>query len=193
MSNKSKKKIIIILIVLFVGILVTLLCVKIADKRKGNNQLTDLERISKVLSTTKPTALFVRGGTVDFNGLVETSSISSIELSEINCEKEYRVIIINDLNDGVYLSDEEIECVKKLISEDNNMLVYLGRKYAATWDDPSTEIANIEGNLCYIYYSWAGHAYRDVGAWRENDQDAVVQYPYMLGETILYSIESYLQ
>ena len=74
-----------------------------------------------------------------------------------------------------------------------NMVIYLGTKYSSTWDDDSYGIANVDGNLCYIYYSWDGVPTRNIGAWNITDQENLDEYPLSLGEALLYSIEGYLQ
>ena len=94
-------------------------------------------------------------------------------MSGISGTKDYTVIIINDLNDKVNLSDEEIDLVSEIITQNNYMLIYLGEKYSTVWDDASKGIANVEGNL--------------------SDQAVLSKYPLSLGETLLYSIEEYLQ
>ncbi len=161
--------------------------------KKNNNELSDIDRISKVLSSTRPTDIFIRGEEINFNNKVTSKSIDEISVSKISGDKDYKVIIINDLNDMVKLSEEEITLVKDIISKNNYMLIYLGKKYSTTWDDKSKGIANVEGNLCYIYYSWDGVPTRNVGAWSMADQESLDEYPLLLGETLLYSIEEYLQ
>lgn len=195
MKKQKNIKIVVAFLIIFVMIVVGVLAFIVFQdrQRQKNNQLPDLERISKVLSSTKPTSLFVRGEAINFDGLVDSEQIDVISTASVISNNEYKVLVINDLNDEVNLNDDEIAFVEKFISDDYNMLIYLGHKYETTWDDKSTEIANIEGNMCYIYYSWGGKPVRDIGAWNETDQETVSQFPYLLGETILYSIESYLQ
>lgn len=190
-TNKTKSVCLIVLLVIVLAV-VSFGIVRNINFKK-DNEMTDLERISKVLSTTKPTSVFVRGDIVDFSGYCEGISINQISLDTIESDKEYTVIVINDLNDNVSLSDDEIKLTKELIGQNNIMLAYLGKKYSTTWDDPTKGIASIEGNLCYIYYSWDGVPSRNIGMWTQSDQDLLSQYPFSLGESLLYAIEEYLQ
>ena len=189
-KNNYKKTLIIVLII---GLACGAVFVWAKAGKENDNVLSDIDRISRVLSSTKPTDIFIRGEKMDFNDKVSSKCIDEITMSGISGTKDYTVIIINDLNDKVNLSDEEIDLVSEIITQNNYMLIYLGEKYSTVWDDASKGIANVEGNLCYIYYSWDGIPTRNVGVWNVTDQAVLSKYPLSLGETLLYSIEEYLQ
>lgn len=190
-KETSKKVVIIISIIVVLIIVGVCACIMIIDK--NTETITDVDRISKMLTTTKKTDIFVVGEEINFNNKVNTISIDEVTMSKLNGNGDYKIIILNDLNDMVKLTEDEIELLTELICTDNYMLIYLGEKYSTTWDDTSYGIANVEGNLCYIYYSWGGIPSRNVGAWTLTDQEASKDYPLMLGETLLFSIEDYLQ
>lgn len=194
MSKKDNlwKKILLIVIILVV-LAVCAVFVWIKVSKENDNTLSDIDRISKELLSTRPTDLFIRGEKIDFNDKVSSNYIDEITMSTITGSKDYTVIIINDLNDTVKLGDEEINLVSDIINQNNYMLIYLGEKYSTTWDDTSNGIASVEDNLCYIYYSWDGVPKRNIGAWNATDQENLSKYPLSLGETLLYSIEEYLQ
>ena len=189
-KNNYKKTLIIVLII---GLACGAVFVWAKAGKENDNVLSDIDRISRVLSSTKPTDIFIRGEKIDFNDKVSSKCIDEITMSGISGTKDYTVIIINDLNDKVNLSDEEIDLVSEIITQNNYMLIYLGEKYSTVWDDASKGIANVEGNLCYIYYSWDGIPTRNVGVWNVTAQAVLSKYPLSLGETLLYSIEEYLQ
>lgn len=191
-KNGANKKLL-ILVGIVVVIVVIGICIFIKMNKEKDNTLTDYDRISKILTTTRKTDIFIVGEQIDFNNKITTKNINEVSKSKISGNGDYTVIIVNDLNDEVELSEDEIELLKDLISKNNYMLIYLGEKYSTTWDDESYGIADIEGNLCYIYYSWDGVPTRNVGVWTETDQEASKDYPLMLGESLLLSIEDYLQ
>jgi len=182
-------------ILIFGIVVVTLLLITayvfIKRSKEKDNELTDVDRISKVLSTTRKTDIFVKGKSIDFDNKVSSENIQEIALSEIDGSGDYKVIIVNDLDDEVKLEEDEINLLKELICKNNYMLIYLGEKYATVWDDASHGIANVDGNLCYIYYSWDGFPTRNIGAWKVSDQETLNKYPWSLGQSILYSIEDY--
>ncbi len=194
MSKKDnlRKKVVIIFSIIIV-LIIAGVCIYVNESKKSDNELLDIDRISKVLSTTRKTDIFIRGEEVDFNNKVNSKNIDEITTSKISGDNDYKVIIVNDLNDGVELSADEISLLEQLICKNNYMLIYLGEKYSTTWDDTSYGVANVEGNLCYIYYSWDGVPTRNIGAWNVTDQETLSKYPLSLGETLLYSIEEYLQ
>ncbi len=190
--KKTSKKTAIIIAVI-VGIIIVGIFVHRIITDKSDEKEIDVDRISKMLSTTRKTDIFVAGEEINFNNKVNTISIDEVTMDKINGTGDYKVIILNDLNNMVELTENEINLLTELIHTDNYMLIYLGEKYSTTWDNTSYGIANVEGNLCYSYYSWGGVPYRNVGAWTLIDQEASKDYPLMLGETLLLSIEAYLQ
>lgn len=177
-----------------IGIVVVIIAIVVGlgiyIKTTKENELTDIERISKMLTTTRKTDIYIVGEDIDFDNAVTATIIDEVTMSNISGSGEYKVIIVNDLNNEVELSEDEIELIRDLIGKDNYMLIYLGEKYSATWNDTSYGIADVEGNLCFIYYSWDGVPTRNVGAWNVKDQETSKG---ALGQVILYSIEDYLQ
>ena len=71
-------------------------------------------------------------------------------------------------------------------------IIYLGEKYSETWDRTEQGIANLSGNLSYVYYSWDGQPVRNIGNWLQSDNDELEKYPYLLGQALMYCIEDYL-
>lgn len=161
----------------------------------NNGELTDIEKIQKVITQSHKTDIVILGEDILFDVDVPSRKIDA--LTEQNVERredcEYTILIINDLSDSVELSAEEQELATELISQNDFCLIYLGEKYGVTWDDPTQLIASVEGNLFFMYYSVNGNAYRNVGSWNVLDQEQAEKYPYSLGGTLMYSFEYYLQ
>ncbi len=194
MGNKnSLLKKTLLLIGIFSVIIVIVIFVHSKMNKENDSSLADVDRISKMLTTTRKTDIFLVGSDIDFNNKVSIKKIDTVAASEIIGSGDYKVIIVNDLNDEVVLSEDEIALLRDLIGRNNYMLIYLGEKYSTTWDDTSLGIADVKGNLCYIYYSWDGVPTRNVGVWSEADQEASKEYPLVLGESLLLSIEEYLK
>lgn len=193
-KKKSSLKTVFIAIGVIAAIVIATICIGNIKSNKNNEPLSDIERISKMLTTTRKTDIFILGDEIDFNDNIKTTSIDKVSEAEIDGSGDYKVIILNDLNNNIKLSDDEICLLKDYISTNNYMLIYLGEKYSATFDDESQDgIANVENNLAYIYYSWDSIPTRNVGAWTKAEQEELTKYPGLLEEALLYSIETYLQ
>ncbi len=193
-KKKSKLKTILIAIGAVFVIVIIVIGIGIIKAKKNDASLNDIDRISKMLTTTRKTDIFILGDKIDFNDNIKTTSIDKVSESEINGSGEYKIIILNDLNDNIKLADDEISLLKDYIGTNNYMLIYLGEKYSTTFDNESMNgIANVENNLSYIYYSWDNIPTRSVGAWTKSEQDELTKYPGLLEEALLYSIETYLQ
>lgn len=193
-----KKKVLLgVGISLFIAIIAVVVCVIIGviripgmGKKTGNE--TDLDRIKKVMEETRPTDVFILGKDIQFEVDINTKKVAKLTQEELDSDKDYKVIIINDLDGEISLSDDEIKYAENLIKKNGYLLIYLGEKYAKEWNVENEGIANLSDNLCYSYYSWDGNPKRVVGQWLQSDQDELEKYPYSLGQTMLYCIEEYL-
>lgn len=196
-----KKKIIISVIVLVVVAICVLAYGYISGTRElpefikeqvSDDNETDMDRIKKIMETTRPTQVMVLGDEIKFENEIDIKKIDGLTESEIESEKDYVIVLINDLYDNVTLSDEEVEFAKELINKDGYCIIYLGEKYSTVLDKTDEGIAEIEGNLCFMYYSWQGMPSRNVGSWLQSDQDDLEKYPFMLGQALMYCMEMYL-
>ncbi len=161
----------------------------------SDDTMTYSDRIKEVINTTHPTDIIILGDDISFEVDINFRKIEKLsqDVLERKSEYKYTVLIVNDLNNNVQLTEEERNLLNQKIKEQGFCLMYLGEKYSSTWDDKNQAIANVEGNLFYGYYSVSGTPKRNVGAWMVEYQEQLETYPNSLGETILYSIESFLR
>lgn len=159
-----------------------------------NEELTDMERIAAIIQKEHPTELILLGEDIIFETGIPVTKISSVTEASLKRPAKYEntFFIINDLKGDVQLTEEEIGLLSEKISHPNFCLVYLGTKYISSWDDPNQYIANLDGNLSWRYYQLDGQPRRYIGAWTQSEQSISKQYPYMLGNALLYEIEAYL-
>lgn len=153
---------------------------------------TDIERIKRVLETTRPTEIFILGSEIEFELNLNNKMITSLNSESIKTDKDYTVVIINDLDGSVSLTDEEISFSKELINKDGYYLMYLGSKYTTTWEKEGEPIAEVDGNLSYSYYSIFGKPKRIIGYWEQADKDILKENPYFLGHILMYAMEDWL-
>ncbi len=160
-----------------------------------DNELVGLEKIKEIISTTHPTDIVVIGDDISFSVEVETRKIEKIDNSTLQRRDgcEYTVVVVNDLDNKVQLTEDEQELLRKNLKEYGFCLIYLGEKYSSTWNSEDELPVYIKGNLFYGYYSVSGVQSGTVGAWMAEDQEQLETYPNSLGETILYFIESFLR
>lgn len=191
----KKNKIITLSIILIVVAGIVGICFLIGIfkiPKLNNNEESDMDRMKKIMETTRPTDVFVLGKEILFETEIKVNNISKLAEEQIKSNKDYKVVIINDLDSAVNLSDEEIEYARELMNKNGYCIIYLGEKYSSTWDRSEQGIANLSGNLSYVYYSWDGQPTRNIGNWLQSDNDELEKYPYMLGQALMYSIEDYL-
>ena len=170
--------------------------ISLRDLFKSNdNELVGVEKIKEIIDTTHPTDIIVVGDEIFFSVEVKTRKVDKINKTELQKRDgyEYTVVVINDLDNKVQLTEDERELLRKNLKEYGFCLIYLGEKYSSTWNSEDELPVEIEGNLFYSYYSVSGTQCGTVGAWMVEDQGRLETYPNSLGETILYSIESFLR
>jgi len=163
--------------------------------KSDNNELTGVEKIKEIIETTRPTDIAILGDDISFSIEIETRKVDKIDESTIQRKEgfKYTVLVINDLNNNVSLTEEEQDLLRKKVKEYGFSLIYLGEKYSDTWNSEDEIPLDLKGNLFYIHYSVSGTQCGAIGAWTTEDQNLLKTYPYSLGETILYSIESFLK
>ena len=161
---------------------------------RSNEQLTDMERIPIIIQEEHPTELILLGDDIPFEVSVPVRKITDITEDSLKRSEGYdhSFFIINDLNGTVQLTEEDIALLAEQISHPDFCLSYFGTKYSSVWDDPNQYIASLKGNLSWKYYQLDGQPRRYIGAWTQNEQMMLKEYPYMLGNILLYEIEAYL-
>lgn len=180
-----------IILIIVLGMIIGI--IKAPDFLKSDdNELDDMERLKIVFEKSIPTDIVILGDDIKFECDLEHRTITDLNIDSLKHEKKYQVIILNDLDDSITLSEENISLLSDLIAEDGTLLIYLGEKYSKTFDDPSQYIADVEDNLYFSYYLGSQGPQRCIGNWCASDQEQSQTYPYMLGQTIMYAIESYL-
>ena len=82
MSNKNNflKRIVIVFSTIIVLVVIGVYIYQ-NKVRENAQELPDIDRIAKVLSTTRKTDIFVRGGVVDFNNKVSSTKVDEITSS----------------------------------------------------------------------------------------------------------------
>lgn len=191
----KKNKIIILSIILILVVGIVGICFLLGIFKLpmlGNNEESDIDRMKKIMETTRPTDVFVLGKEILFETEIKINNISELSEKQIKTDKDYKIVIINDLDNMVNLSDEEIKYASELMNKNGYCIIYLGEKYSETWDRTEQGIANLSGNLSYVYYSWDGQPVRNIGNWLQSDNDELEKYPYLLGQALMYCIEDYL-
>lgn len=193
---KKKKLIIILLLSLLVIILLILFQIIPLPPflNKNKDSLTSIEKNVKVLTETKKTKIFLLGDDIQFDNKLFVDKIDTLSNSTLDKKDfPYSAIIINDLNDTIKLSEEDIDLLESYIEKDGYIVIYLGEKYSKAWLNENQGYAEVDGNLSYTYYTINGTKTRSIGAWRKEDNIENEKYPNLLGDTLIYEIISYLE
>ncbi len=200
-----KKKVILLIVASVAAVIVVCIALVVAgviplpqaiagELDNADDELGEIGRISKLITKTHPTDIVVLGKEISFQVDVSTRKVD--EATEENLTRKdgckYTFFIINDLDNEVNLTDEEIAFIAEKINSENFCLAYLGEKYSTVWDDPEQYVANVEGNLWFRYNQVDDEPHRAIGAWNKEEQEQLSQYPYMLGDVVLYEIEAFL-
>lgn len=162
---------------------------------RNEEKMTSVETAIKAIEESFPTDVVILGEPIQFKYELAVRYVEEISDKTVGIKGDYRyqAIIINDLNGNVQLQDSEIAYLNHLIHTDGYMLLYLGKKYSDTWEEPSDYNISVEGNLSYIYYKYGSVLKGCIGSWKESDQEDAEKYPYLLGDVVIYDIQDYLE
>ena len=160
----------------------------------SDQPMSSTERIARMIQDTHPTDLMIYGDDVLFE--MQTPARRLNEFTEDTLQKqngcECSFLVINDLSGTVQLSESDIRLLDTQLRAMPFCLMYLGDQYGNAWGDPNEYTISIPGNRCYQYNMEYGKLCREVGAWREQQEEAYKQNPYLLGDVILYQIEEFV-
>ena len=104
----------------------------------------------KASKTTYPTDIFVYGEDCNFRKEVEFAEITRLCDEQLESDKKYRVIIINDLSEIVELTQEDLELLHRYAYEERYIVIYIGMKqYQKLVDNdicvPISDLGNVDG------------------------------------------------
>lgn len=84
----------------------------------------DYDEAIAILTDKRPTNILLYGDDMFFRDGVDIKKISSIDENTLSTKKNYTVLIINDENGNVTLSESELTFLKNKIDEDMNFYLY---------------------------------------------------------------------
>lgn len=156
---------------------------------KGSNDGNSLDTALKIIND-HPTNVMILGDDIQFPDEFKYTKISKLDEDSLSKADAYQYyfLIINDLDNSVYLSDEEIDLIWDYIYNQHYSFIYLGEKYLSKWDN-SQYIIDTEGSQCVAYQSEGGSVIRVTGLWGEEENEIYKEYQNLLGDMIIYQIE----
>ncbi len=157
----------------------------------GKGDLSTLDQIVLAMNNTHKTDVFVLGPDCHFRKDVAVKNIDSITETSVapGADSEFHLIVINDMNGDISLSEEEYLTINKLVVEGDYALFYVG-------DSLNNEFASHNITKCAFepgHYSFSLRHYRGTiiqssGDWVEESILIYEENPEILGEIILYFV-----
>lgn len=189
MKNKKNIAIAISVIVILIGIGVVIYT---NIKFKPENDSFS-KQMSETLKTTYPTTIYIYGEDIQFEYPVNKVNLEKVDGFLNSGSSDYNMIIINDINNTVELSDADIEYVDKFIHFEHNYLLCLGKKYNDTWKPEDILDITMQGNLSQGYYYDGTKLQGNIGALRESDMSMINDDPCKLGEIVFGELDMYFK
>ena len=128
------------------------------------------------------------GQNIDLNTeLVRFRKLNSITSETISrpSGSKFSYLVINDLDDSIVLSDEEIRMINEYIQTPGSAVLYFGNKYLNAWDQPGWGPPAMLENIVELsveYTNEKGTIIRCIGTWTEVDNK---EHPEALPSIIL--------
>lgn len=189
MKNKKNIAIAISVIVILIGIGVVIYT---NIKFKPENDSFS-KQMSETLKTTYPTTIYIYGEDIQFEYPVNKVNLEKVDGFLNSGSSDYNMIIINDLNNTVELSDADIEYVYKFIHCEHNYLLCLGKKYNDTWKPEDILDTTMQGNLSQGYYYDGRKLQGMIGIVLESDMSMINDDPCKLGECVFTALDIYFK
>lgn len=134
MKNRSKSIYINVIfnIGLFIFIIVIIGVLLFYFKNQNlEDELTTVEQERFIVTQTYPTQFVIYGDAIEFHDSISVRYVDQINEENLEIEDDflYEMIIINDLQGNINLSNEEWEIISKYVKSDNRYsFYYLGNK-----------------------------------------------------------------
>ena len=144
--------------------------------------------------TTHPTDIFVYGENCQFRKEVEYVKISKLCAEQVVSNKEFRVIVINDLNGELNLTDEDMEFIQNFVCDEKHMVMYFGDsqfdKFIEAGIISESSISSREMGFVYKYHELP--IMRIAGIWSYVDNEVYMnENEELLGSAIFIYLGSY--
>lgn len=185
---RKKKSILVIVSVLIVFTYVILVATRVLPVPFGRKApLSSDERNAIVINENKLDAMLY-GQNIDLNTeLVRFRKLNSITSETISrpSGSKFSYLVINDLDDSIVLSDEEIRMINEYIQTPGSAVLYFGNKYLNAWDQPGWGPPAMLENIVELsveYTNEKGTIIRCIGTWTEIDNK---EHPEALPSIIL--------
>lgn len=99
---------------------------KMAVNVKQNNDVDTYEQTIRESKEKYPTEIFVYGDDCNFREEVEYTKITELSAEQVASNKEFQVIIINDLKGELNLTNEDMDFIQKYGCEYKRIVMYFG-------------------------------------------------------------------
>lgn len=191
--KQNKKKILISIAVALAGIVFEFIIVCLIFDVSFFGDSADDERAEyvKIINETYPTDIMLIGGDVGFPEELNPRKLTEISDSELASKEQYTfsVLIINDLDGNVHISNDEWDIIAAGVFDHVN-LYYLGQKYLGkikTYGLYTDDLPDTDMSIGYLHepdISFPFYGFFTVEAYELYQKN-----PDLLSQVLLYSIQ----
>lgn len=171
--QESKK--VILTIISFIAILIIAVTIYFKIVEENENEYVwvgdSYDKAVKVLNENFSTDIVLYGEELAFRENVVYRYINALNDELLSTDKEYELIIINDLNGTVNFTDNEIETLKKHVLKGKANLYYLGtEQYNKLKENGFTIFDRLPGDWSLTCEHQFGELVYGRGLWTSSDQ-----------------------
>lgn len=142
-----------------------------------------------------PTEIFVYGDDCHFREEVEWTKITKLSPEQVASDKEFRVIVINDLNGKLNLTNKDMEFIENFVCDEKHLVMYFGdskfdKFIEAGIISDSTLLSSGDMSVVYKYHDLP--SMRVSCIWHEEDNEIYLKdNEEVLGTVIFNYLGSY--
>lgn len=159
----------------------------------SDEESNSLNKAIKIINDY-PTDIIILGEDIQFQKDIKFRKIDSISEEDLKREAsfKYSFLLIDDRKNNHELKQGEIKLIKDYIYNKGYNVVYLGSQYMSAWDN-TDYIADVDGSRGVDFINEAGNVVRNTGFWGNQEEEMMEEYPNILGDVIIYQIESLIR
>ena len=149
--------IIVTIAVVFLTVTIAVVCYKIEDGKETetveiDTSLSQIEQKIYELDKIYPTQIITYGEDIKFHEGVKERKISELTEEELDKDRrKYNAIVINDVNETVELTKEDLKLIKRFVLEEYYDFIYVGTRYYDMFIElgMETDISETAGGIIY--------------------------------------------
>lgn len=164
---------------------------EVVIKDNSPDNMDSYDQAIQATLTTYPTDIFVYGEDCKFRKNVKFTQINELSEESLKSDKEYKIIVFNDLYDKMELTEKDLEILKEYVLQGDYAFFYTGNKHMETFiEEGFTQEPLTEDNIGFALRHSGQTVISSHGMWDKTSMEYFQNNnSELLGQSIFIFIE----